>query len=241
MVTSTSSRGTRILGGLALASIAALVAFGLFISPGDVAQGDQVRLLYLHAPSASVGYLAVFVAAAGSIMWLWKRSRWWDLVAASCAEIGALFIGITLLTGSLWGRHTWGSYWEWDPRVTTATLLFVLLLGYIAVRRLGGDPSARNTRSAVVALLAAADIPIVHKAVDWWRSLHQGRTVANPTDVRLEDLQLLSFAFGMAAFLFTFLWLVVHRFRVAWLEEQVEELWLDEAIGERRAEAEVAV
>lgn len=235
---STASRGTRILGGLTLVLVVAQVALGLFISPRDTDQGDQIRLMYVHVPAAITMYVAIFALAAGSIGWLWKRSRWWDLVATSAAELATAFVAIVLVTGSLWGRHTWGTYWDWDPRLTSTALLLLLLLGYLAVRRLPADPDSRNTRSAVVGLLAFADIPIVHYAVDWWRSLHQTATIStlSPT---IGGLQLLSLMTGMVSFVVLFLWLLLHRFRVAWLEEQVEDQWLAEALAERRTEAEV--
>lgn len=236
MNATTASRGSRILGGVALASLVALALFGLVFSPADSDQGDLVRIMYLHVPAAVTGYLAVFTCGLGSVLWLWKKSRWWDLVAASAAEVSIAFIALCLLTGSLWGRQTWGTYWDWDPRITTTTLLLLLVFGYVAVRRLGGDPASRNTRSAVLGILAVADIPIVHKAVDWWRGLHQGATISR-TDQTAADLHLFSVYLGMVAFVLTFAWLLLHRFRVAWLEEQVEEQWLDEAVGERRAEA----
>ncbi len=237
---STSSKGTRLLGLLALAGAGLLVAIGLFISPEDTQQGDQVRLIYIHVTAAITAYAAFATTAVGSIMWLWKKSRWWDLVAASAAEIGVVFTALCLISGSLWGRNTWGTYWEWDPRITSTTLLLLMFLGYLAVRRLPAGVPTRNTRSAVVGLVAFADVPVVHYAVDWWRSIHQGSTISNPLDVKIEGLQLLSLMVGMVTFLVVFLWLVVHRFRVAWLDDRAEELWLDAAVSERRLEAEVS-
>jgi heme exporter protein C len=235
----TGSKGTRVLGLVALAGAGLLAALGLFISPEDTQQGDQVRLMYIHVPSAITAYVAFATTAVGSIMWLWKKSRWWDLVAASAAEIGVVFTALCLISGSLWGRNTWGTYWEWDPRITATTLLLLMFMGYLAVRRLPADVTTRNTRSAVVGLVAFADVPVVHYAVDWWRSLHQGSTISNPLDVKIAGLQLLSLMVGMVTFLVIFAWLIVHRFRLAWLDDRAEELWLDAAVSERRLEAEV--
>jgi heme exporter protein C len=235
-VTTTGSRGSRILGLLALALLGTWAVVGLVVSPEDTEMGDLVRILYVHVPAATVMYLGVGTMALGSVLWLWRRSQFGDLLAAAAAEITAILVALCLVTGSLWGRHTWGTYWQWDARLTSTALLLLLVLGYIAVRRLPADAGARNTRSAVVALLALADVPIVHFAVTWWRSIHQGSTIST-IDVKIEGLQLLALMTGLVAFVVTFLWLLLHRFRVAWLEDQVEELWLAEAIDERRNEA----
>jgi heme exporter protein C len=235
----TGSPATRLLGLIAVALVGLVALLGLVISPAEAKMGDSVRLLYVHVPSALTAYAAVTVVAIGSVMVLWKRSVFWDLMAGAAGEIGLLFTALTLATGSLWGRPTWGTYWEWDPRLTSTALLAVLQLGYLAVRSSGGDPTTRGRRAAVVGILAAADIPIVHYSVDWWRSLHQSATIAK-LDPDLDGLMLFTLFLGIVAFLVLFVWLLVHRFRVAWLESQVEEQGLAVAIAERRAEGAAA-
>ena len=232
----TGSRNTRILGVVTLAGLAATLLFGLVLSPGDRVQSDAARLLYVHVPSAILAYVSFAVTALGSILWLTKRSEWWDRVAASSAEVGVLFTALCLATGALWGRPIWGTYWDWDPRLTTTALLLLLFAGYLAIRRLPADPAVRAKRSAIVGLVAFVDVPIVHYAVDWWRSLHQDATVGT-LDVKLEGLMLFSFVLGLVAFALVYVWLLVHRFRLAWLEDQLEATSLDVAIAERRAEA----
>jgi heme exporter protein C len=238
----TGSVTSRLLGVLALAGLAATAVLGLVVTEPDaeppVGQGDSMRLLYVHVPSAILAYVAFGLTAVGSVLWLVRRSTWWDRVAASAAEVGVLFTALCLLTGSLWGRPTWGTYWDWDPRLTTTALLLLLFVGYLAIRRLPADPTVRAKRSAIVGLVAFADVPIVHFAVDWWRSLHQDATVGT-LDVKLEGLQLFSFFVGLVAFSLFFAWSMLHRFRLAWLEDRVEETSLDAAIAERRAEAAV--
>ena len=233
----TSSGGTRILGVAAVLLLGATALFGLVLSPGDVSQSDAVRLLYIHVPTATFFYVAFVVTAIGSVMWLWKRSVWWDLVAAASAEIGVLFTGLTLVAGALWGRTTWGTYWDWDPRLTTTALLFLIYLGYLVVRRLPADRDARNQRAAIVALLGAVDLPLIHFSVDWWRSLHQRASVST-FDVKLDGLMLFTLFLALIAFGVLYAWLLVHRFRGLWLEDEAEATSLDRAIAERRAEAE---
>jgi heme exporter protein C len=234
----TSSGGTRVLGVAAVLLLAATALFGLVLSPGDVNQSDAVRLLYIHVPTATYFYVAFIVTAIGSVMWLWKKSVWWDLVAAASAEIGVLFTGLTLVAGALWGRTTWGTYWDWDPRLTTTALLFLIFLGYLVIRRLPADRDTRNQRAAIVAILGAVDLPIIHFSVDWWRSLHQRASVST-FDVKLEGLMLFTLFLALVAFGALYGWLLVHRFRGLWLEDEAEATGLDRAIAERRAEAEV--
>jgi heme exporter protein C len=156
-------------------------------------------------------------------------------MAAASAEVGVVFTAITLVNGSLWGKATWGTYWTWDARLTSTALLFLLYLGYLTVRRLPADITTRNRRSAWIALLAFVDVPLVYYSVDWWRSLHQEATLAVNTEI--EGLMLFTLMFGIVVAFVVYAWLLVHRFRVGWLEDQVEEVGLDVAIAARRAEA----
>ncbi len=231
----TGSRGSRLLGTVTLVGVAALVVFGLVLSPADVNQGDSVRLMYIHVPAAIVAFLAFGVTAVGSVMWLVRKSTWWDLVAASSAEIGIIGTAICLVTGMVWGRPTWGAYWIWDARLTTTALLFLLFCGYLAIRRIPAEPAVRNQRAAVAGLIAFIDVPIVHYAVDWWRSLHQPATISR-LDPTIEGLMLFTLMLGMVVFLLGYLWLMIHRFRIAWMEDRIDDVGLDRALDERRAE-----
>jgi heme exporter protein C len=233
----TGSHATRVLGALVAVAAVAVIVLALFVTAEDADQSDAVRLLYLHVPAVTTAYVAFAFTTVGAVMWLWKRSVWWDLVGAAAAEIGLLLTGITLLTGALWGRPIWGTYWTWDARLTSTALLFLLVLGYLAVRRVPADVATRNTRSAVVALVVAADLPIVHFAVDWWAGLHQDATIAT-TDVQIDGLMLFTLMLAMATMVGLFAWLLVHRFRVAWLEERAGEHVLERALAERRAEGD---
>lgn len=230
---------TRGLGIVALVGMAWLAFAGLVLSPRDVVQGDSVRIMYVHVPSAWLAYLAFVVTAIGSGGYLWRRSRSlvWDRLAGASAEIGVLFMGITLVTGMLWGRITWGVFWQWDPRLTTTAFLFVTFVGYLAVRNLGGTPHQRAKRSAVLGLLAVVQIPLVHFSVVLWRSLHQEATVLNPSgDVQLSDFMLFTLFSGVVAFTLVYVWLVLHRQRVLTMEDMFDEQGLDLALAERRRE-----
>lgn len=237
--TSTGSRGTRLLGSVTAIALVVLAALALVITPPEVTQGDAVRLFYVHVPSAIVSfYVAFSITLVGSVMYLWKGSVFWDLLAGASAEIGVVFLGLTLVTGMLWGRPTWGTYWEWDPRLTSTAVSFVLYLGYLAVRRLDLEPAVRSRRAAVLGIVSFGNLIIVRYSVQWWRSLHQGTTI-DPIDTQMDGIMLFTFFFGAVTMVLLFTWLLIHRFRVAWLEHQVAEVGLIEAIEARRSEGVV--
>lgn len=234
---STSSKSTRVLGIASLVGTLALVAMGLFISPRDQLQKDSVRLMYVHVPAVTWMYVAVMICAVASGMWLWKRTDGWDALAVAAAEIGTVLVGLGLVTGMVWGRPTWGVYWVWDARLTSTAILFVLLLGYLALRRYPAEPAARSRMSSVLGLLLVPNAAIVHYSVDWWRGLHQGATVSR-LDATIEGSMLFSLFLGFVVMGVVFAWLLVHRFRVAWLEARAELHHLDAAIATRAADAD---
>lgn len=235
----TGSTATRVLGVITLVGIAALVLLGVFLTPADAELGDTIRILYMHVPTVSTAYLAFVITAIASVMYLWKRTEFWDLLAASAAEIGVLFFGLTILNGMLWGKITWGVFWRWEPRLTTTAVLMLTYIGYLAVRQIPNDTRTRGTISAVIGIMAVVNIPITHKAVDWWRGLHQEKTIFGTVDPDMHGLQLFTAYFGLAVFLVLFAWLLIHRFRVAWLAERAADVGIDAAIAERRAESAV--
>ncbi len=237
---STSSKLTRRLGFAALVSIVVFLAMALVISPPDVSQRDAVRLFYLHVPTATIAfYFAPAIIAVGSVMYLWKKSTFWDLAAGTAAELAVIFSAFTLVTGMLWGKPTWGLYWTWEPRLTATAVSFVLFVGYLAVRKLDLDPVIRSQRAAVLGLIAAANTLLVRYSVQIWKGIHQGTTIS-PMNMQISGLMWGTALIGFVSFTLVFAWLMIHRFRVAWLEHQLAEVGLDLAISERRAERDVA-
>lgn len=238
----TVSAGSTMLGAAAFSSLAITVVLGLRLPPTRE-QGTYARLIAVHPPLAWASYTAFGLCAVASALWLWKRTRApkWDHLAAASAEIGVVFCALTLDTGSIWGRPTWGVWWTWDARLTSTALLLALVLGYMALRRVAYDPDARARRSAVAALIAVADIPIVHFSVDWWRTLHHGRSLAQITPQNdLDGSYVAVMLLGFVAMNLVYAWLLMHRYRVEALEQRLEAEGLDVAIEERRAEAAVA-
>jgi len=235
----TGTRFTFLLGWATLVGIVFLLLLGLVLSPADVNQGESVRIMYAHVPGAWLAYLAFVVTAVSSAAYLWKRTRslTWDRIAGASAEVGVVFMAISLITGSLWGRLTWGTFWTWDARLTTTAFLFVTYVGYLAVRGLGGTHHQRARRSAVLALLAVLEIPLVHFSVELWNSLHQEASVlTRNSDVEMDGLMLFSLFFGVIVFTMMYIWLVLHRQRVLTLDDLLDDTGLDRAIDERRRE-----
>ena len=202
-------------------------------------------MLYLHVPCAWLAYLAFGVTAIASVLWLIPRTRntAWDLLAGASAEVGVVFTALMLIVGSLWGKPTWGTWWEWDARLTTTAILFFLYLGYLALRRTGATSAERGKRCAIAALIAFADVPIVHFSVTWWQTLHQQGTVFNPKlDVKVNGSMALTLVVAVVAFTLLYGYLVMTRFELGQLEEGLEERELEKAIAERvRADQVVTV
>jgi heme exporter protein C len=215
--------GAASLGLLALGGYLALVW-----SPPDVDQGDAVRMMYVHVPSAWTMYLAFFVTLVGSVGYLWKRDLKWDRLAVSSAEIGVLLTALTLASGSTWGRPVWGVWWTWDPRITTTAILFVIYAGYLMLRALQIDPLVRARQAAVVGIIGFVDIPIIQFSVDWWRSLHQGPTFRLLQDPTLDDRMEIALLVNLVAFTVLYVYLLGQRLRLASLEQQRDELIWEE-------------
>jgi heme exporter protein C len=205
-------------------------------APPDAVQGDAQRLMYLHVPAAWLAYLAFTVTAIASALWLLPRTRstTWDLLAGASAEVGVLFTGLTLAMGSIWGKPIWGSWWEWDARLTTTAVLFFLYLGYLALRRAGGGPDQRAKRCAIAALIAFVDVPIVHFSVNWFQTLHQQGTVFNrKMQVEISGTMAATLVLSVFAFTALYGYLVARRMELLSLEEGFEERELARAIAER--------
>jgi heme exporter protein C len=229
-----------VVGILGVIGLAFTVWLGLWITPPDVVQGNLARLLYIHPPIATVAlYWVGIVAAGGSLLYLWPRTRsfFWDRLAASAVEVGAIFAALTLVTGSLWGRPAWGVWWTWDARLTSTALLLLLEIGYLALRRVPADPAVRARRCAVAALLIAVDIPLVHFSVDWWNTLHQGGTFLDPGfQIHASASMSWTFLLAFIAFSLVFVWLLGMRYQVEVLQDAVGDQELEVSLAERWSE-----
>jgi len=230
---------TRVLGWSALGALALTTWWGLWLSPPDVVQGQFVRMLYVHPAVATMCYAGFGLCALASIAWLWPRLRSprWDRLAVAGAEVGAVFCGATLVTGSIWGRASWGVWWTWDARLTLTAILFALALGYLALRRAIDDPHSRALASSIVALLMALTVVVDHFATAWFVTLHQNETLFKE-DPTVHGWQLVTMLVSFFAFGLVFAWMVAHRYRLEALEERYETEGFAFALRSRRAEGQ---
>jgi heme exporter protein C len=170
----------RIVPWLAAATLI-LVGTGLylafFVAPPDYQQGETVKIMFIHVPAAWLamfGYMLIAVAALGTLIW---RHPLADVAAKTAAPIGATFTFIALVTGSLWGKPMWGTYWVWDARLTSVLVLFLLYLGLLALWQAIEEPGRAGRAAAILALVGAVNVPIIHYSVVWWNTLHQPASV----------------------------------------------------------------
>jgi heme exporter protein C len=232
---------TRLLGWAAVVAVVAATYVALRVVPPDANQGDAQRIMYPHVASAWLAYLSFGVTALAGVGWLWKRDLRYDAVAVSGAEVGVMFTAFAIWGGMMWGQPVWGVMWQWeDPRLTTTALLLALYVGYLLLRRLTDDPERRATRAAIVGIVAALDIPIVHFSVEWWRGLHQTATIGSP-ERALDPAAPMVFVatlLGMlAAFTLTWLYLMIRRYQLARAEAAREEAArVERLVAARRVE-----
>jgi heme exporter protein C len=221
-----------VIGWLALASLATLAVLGLWVAPPDAVQGDAQRLMYVHVPAAWLAYLAFAVVFVCSIAYLKTKRIRYDRVAAASAEIGVLFTALTIVLGALWGKPVWGTWWTWDPRLTTTAVLLLIYVGYLAVRRLPDNPAKRARWAAVVGVVGFIDVPIVHLSVTLWRSLHQEPTVLRLGGPTIHGSMLVALIVAVAAFTLVFLYLLAVRLRVGRLEDRAVAEALAPQVGQ---------
>jgi len=211
---------------VAFGAVAVVVALGLLVVPADRFQGQVQRIMYVHVPSAWIAYLAFFVTFAASVRYLWRRDLGADRLAASSAEVGIVFTAVTIVTGSIWGKATWGVWWDWDPRLTTTALLLVIYAGYILIRGSIVDRVRRARAGAVIGIVGFANVPIVHFSVLWWRSLHQPPTIIQPGDPTIGHVLLAELLASVVAFTLLFLFLLNRRLELERIGDEAEQALL---------------
>ncbi len=196
--------------GIAGICIAVGLVLALFVSPPDYQQGETVRIMYLHVPSAWIAMMAYSLMALASAVGLIWRHPLAHIAAREAAPIGACFTAICLITGSLWGKPMWGAWWVWDARLTSVLILFFLYLGYMALAGAFDDPARGEKAAAILALVGAINVPIIKFSVDWWNTLHQPASIVRmggPTVDPSMLWPLFLMAIGFTALFFT-LWLL---------------------------------
>jgi heme exporter protein C len=210
----------RALGWLSAAALALGLAMAFGVAPREVSQGNVQRIMYVHPPLAWVAYLAFGVVAAASIVYLARRRAAADRLAHASAEVGVLFTGLAIATGSIWGKPTWGTWWTWDARLTSVAILFVMYLGYLLLRGAIEDPERAARYCAVLGIVAALDMPLVHFSVYWWRTLHQPPSLMRPGGFSGSSAILWPLLVNLAAFTVLYAYLVAKRVRLLRAEQE---------------------
>jgi len=211
-----------LLGGVTLTGLVAGLVMGFGIAPREATQGNVQRIMYLHVPSVWVAYLAFAVVLVASIVYLVRRAEAADRLAHASAEVGVLFTGLTIATGSIWGKPTWGTWWTWDARLTTVSILFVMYLGYLLLRGMIEDRERGARFAAVLGIVAAFNIPLVHFSVYWWRTLHQPPSLMKPGPGTMPGVIVTALLVNFAAFTLLYAYFVTRRARVLRLEAEAE-------------------
>jgi heme exporter protein C len=204
---------------------------GLVLAPEDYQQKDAFRIIYVHVPSASLSlmiYTVMAVSAGIGMIWRMKLAH---AVAASCAPIGAWFTVATLVTGSIYGRPMWGTWWEWDPRLTSELILLFLYLGYMALRASFDDTQRADRASAILAIVGVVNVPIVKYSVVWWNSLHQGPSISKLASPSIEGSMLWPLLIMMLAFVLYFGAVLCDRLRGEILRRERNASWLNETVA----------
>lgn len=206
-----------LVGGAAVIFLAAGLYVGLVASPPDAFQGDYVRIMYVHVPSAFVAYLAVGTVFLASILYLWRGREIYDHVAHSAGELATLFTALALAGGMIWGKPVWGTWWTWDARLVTTAILFLIFVGYLLVRELAEDRRRGARLAAVIGIIGALDVPIIHYSVVWFRTLHQPASIVRG-DIKMAPPMVTALMINLLAFALLYLYLLLQRVRLERLE-----------------------
>lgn len=204
---------------------------GLFVAPADYQQGDAFRIIYVHVPAAYLSMMAYMVMAISAGIGLIWRLKLAHAVSAAAAPLGAWFTFLALATGSIWGRPMWGTWWEWgDPRLTSELVLLFLYLGYMALRNAIDDITKADRASAVLALVGAVNIPIIHFSVEWWSSLHQGPTLVKKGGPAMDTAMLYPLLAMIFGFTLLFGALLLRRLRTEVLYRERRKRWVRDMV-----------
>jgi len=228
MIDATSYRATRAwAAGLSVLSAGAMIwAFYLifFFAPTERTMGVVQRIFYVHVPSAWVAFLAFGIVALCSLGYLWLRDDRLDAIALSAAEIGVVFTTGVLITGPLWGKLAWGAWWVWEPRLTLTLLLWLIYISYFMIRNATESRERGKRFAAVVGIVGAVDIPLIHMSVQWFRSQHPQPVIMRPEGPSADPEIVQTLLVSLLAFTLTFFALLLYRYGLERMTERVEAL-----------------
>ena len=193
--------------------------------PTEQNLGISQRIFYVHVPVAWVGMVAIFVVAIGSVLHLITRNDRWDSIAYSAAEIGLIFGTLMLVTGALWAKPAWGVWWQWDPKLTTALILWFIYVGYLMVRAYAPSGSQGRRYASVVALIGAIDAPIIYMASVWWRTAHPDLNIGPLAESSLDTNMLMVWLYSTVAFTVFYVYLLIERISMRKAEDDIDEVY----------------
>ncbi|HEY0674798.1 MAG TPA: heme ABC transporter permease [Immundisolibacter sp.] len=214
------------LGTLAAALLLIGAGWGLALAPADYQQGDSYRIMFIHVPAAWLSMLTYMVMAGGAFVFLVWRIKLADMLAKCCAPLGAAFTALTLVTGSLWGKPMWGTWWAWDARLTSELVLLFLYLGLIALRGAIDEPQRAGRATALLALVGVVNIPIIHFSVEWWNTLHQPASLTRMDGPAIHPAMLTPLLLMITGFTVYFAAVLLQRMRCEILERERDARWL---------------
>ncbi len=218
------------LGGITILLTALGVYWGLIIAPTDYQQGESYRIIFIHVPAAWMSmFIYMVMAVAGFIALVWK-TKISEIVVSECAVIGAVFTALALITGMLWGKPTWGTYWQWDARLTSELILLFLYLGVISIHSAIEDPRIAARAASVLAIVGIINIPIIHYSVTWWNSLHQPNMELVSESPSMHPSMLIPLLIMAIAFKVYFGWLLFIRVRNEIISRERSTNWVKKLI-----------
>lgn len=229
-------RLSQVLGTATIASML-LALFMVFVwVPTEADQGIVQRIFYFHVPCAWVAFAAFGLVAVAGVFYLWLGGTIWDDLGYAAAEIGMVFCTLTLVTGSLWAKPIWGTWWTWDSRLTTTFILWLLYGGYLMLRAASEDTPQIARFAAVIGIVAALDVPLVIVSVRLWRTIHPAVLVTRQGGHGLEDPRMvITLLVSLAAFTILFVWLLMLRFAELRMRARIEDVAREIALARLRA------
>lgn len=215
---------TQALGALAGVTMPAALYLVFIWSPPEAVMGEVWRIFYVHISVAILMYVCFALAFIGSVWYLARETALADRIARVSVELGVLFTTLVLITGAVWGRPVWGVWWVWDARLTSTLVLWFVYVGYLMLRSFTGEHPSGPRSAAVLGIIGFVDVPVVHFAVNWWRTLHPVQAVLRPEPADLPGAMALTLGVTVPAFLLLFAYLFLQRLRVEALRDDVAAL-----------------
>ncbi len=201
---------------------------GLFLAPADYQQGDGFRIIYVHVPSALTAMSVYFVMAVSAVLTLVFRIKIAAICMSCSAKIGAWFTFLALVTGSIWGKPMWGTWWIWDARLTSVLILLFLYLGFLSLQSVITDQQSRDRAGAIIAIVGVINLPIIHYSVIWWNTLHQGPTITKFAAPSIAPSMLHPLLAMIAAFYLFYAVILLLRMRSQILLREIKSQWVQE-------------